>query len=104
MSVFVTLCTSILKCNVVYVFFGPPRKCAIAFIYLLINSNSNVNHPVCCFSTKRPQLNYSTTEKETLATLLALQYFEVYFGSGSFPRHCVHSSPAACFSEPDVQQ
>lgn len=31
------------------------------------------------------QLNYSTIEREALALLLALQYFEVYIGSSSQP-------------------
>ncbi len=31
------------------------------------------------------QLNYSTIEKEALALLLALQYFEVYVGSSPLP-------------------
>lgn len=42
-----------------------------------------VDHPVCYFSRKFLQhlLNYSTIEKEALALLLALEYFEVYVGS-----------------------
>ena len=42
-----------------------------------------IDHPVSFFSRKfnRYQLNYSTIEKEALALLLALQYFEVYIGS-----------------------
>lgn len=52
---------------------------------LLQNSHDNVNHPVCYFSAKfkRHRLNYSTIEKETLAMVLALQFFEVYIGSSS---------------------
>lgn len=55
---------------------------------VLLQASGDVNHPVCYFSAKfkRHQLNCSTIEKETLAMLLALQYFEVYVGSG----HCVH--------------
>ena len=54
---------------------------------LLQEGDGGVCHPVCYFSTKfkRHQLNYSTIEKETLAMLLALQYFEVYVGSSSTP-------------------
>lgn len=41
----------------------------------------------CFFSRKfnKHQSNYSTIEKETLALLLALQFFEVYLGSSSLP-------------------
>lgn len=41
------------------------------------------DHPVryYSFKFKRHQLNYSATEKETPATLLALQHFEVDVGS-----------------------
>lgn len=54
---------------------------------VLLQASGDVNHPVCYFSAKfkRHQLNYSTIEKETLVMLLALQHFEVYVGSGSFP-------------------
>ncbi len=31
------------------------------------------------------QLNYSTIEKETLALLMALQYFDVYISSSNMP-------------------
>ncbi len=46
-----------------------------------------IDHPVCYFSRKfnKSQLNYSTTEKETLALLLALQYFDVYLSSSNLP-------------------
>lgn len=39
------------------------------------------------FSRKfnKHQVNYSTIEKETLALLLALQFFEVYLGSSNLP-------------------
>ena len=39
-----------------------------------------VYHPVCFFSKKfnRYQLNYSTIEKETLALIEALKYFDIY--------------------------
>lgn len=42
---------------------------------------------LCYYSRKfnKNQLRYSTIEKETLALLLALQYFEVYVGSSSLP-------------------
>ncbi len=46
-----------------------------------------IDHPVCYFSRKfnKSQLNYSTIEKETLALLLALQYFDVYLSSSNLP-------------------
>jgi hypothetical protein len=46
-----------------------------------------IDHPVCYFSRKfnKHQLNYSTIEKETLALLLALQYFDVYVSSTILP-------------------
>ncbi len=46
-----------------------------------------IDHPVCYFSRKfnKHQLNYSTIEKEALALLMALQYFEVYIGSSNYP-------------------
>jgi hypothetical protein len=45
-----------------------------------------VDHPVSYFSKKflKHQKNYSTVEKETLALLLALNHFDVYFGSTPF--------------------
>ncbi len=46
-----------------------------------------IEHPVCFFSRKfnKHQLNYSTIEKETLALLMALQYFDVYISSSNMP-------------------
>ena len=54
---------------------------------LLQEDNQAIDHPVCYFSKKfnKQQVNYSTIEKEALALLLALQYFEVYLGSSSQP-------------------
>ncbi|KAF7661623.1 hypothetical protein LDENG_00257510 [Lucifuga dentata] len=54
---------------------------------LLQEDQQGVDHPVCYFSKKfnKHQLNYSTTEKEALALLLALQHFEIYLGSSSQP-------------------
>lgn len=53
---------------------------------LLQEGEQGVEHPVC-FSRKfgRHQLNYSVVEKETLALIWSLQYFEVYVGAGSVP-------------------
>lgn len=50
---------------------------------LLQEDTSGIDHPVCYFSRKfnKHQLNYSTIEKEALALLLALQFFDVYVGS-----------------------
>lgn len=52
---------------------------------LMQGSDDGLTHPVCYFSAKRHQMNYSTIEKETLAMLLALQHFEVYIVSSSLP-------------------
>lgn len=43
--------------------------------------------PSVFFSRKfvKHQLNYNTIDKEALALLLALQYFEVYVGSSAIP-------------------
>ena len=57
---------------------------------LLQESVNGINHPVCYFSRKfnKYQVNYATIEKEALAMLLALQYFEVYVGSSPLPVVC----------------
>ncbi len=54
---------------------------------LLQEDEDGIDHPVCYFSQKfnKHQLNYSTIEKEALALLMALQYFEVYIGSSNYP-------------------
>jgi len=54
---------------------------------LLQDVADGVPQPVCFFSVKfkNHQMNYSTIEKETLATLLALQHFDVYVGSSTLP-------------------
>lgn len=51
---------------------------------LLQAGPDGVDHPVGFFSRKfnSYQLNYSIVEKEALALIWALQYFEVYFGGG----------------------
>ena len=54
---------------------------------LLQEDDEGVDRPVCFFSRKfNPcQARYSTVEQETLALLLALQFFEVYVGSTAMP-------------------
>ncbi len=51
------------------------------------DDENGIEHPIGYFSKKflKHQLSYSTIEKETLALLMALQYFEVYIGSSSLP-------------------
>lgn len=46
-----------------------------------------VEHPVCYFSKKfnRHQMAYSTVEKEALALVLAVQFFEIYLSSAPAP-------------------
>ncbi|KAM9364884.1 fibulin-2 [Pholidichthys leucotaenia] len=55
---------------------------------LLQDGTDDISHPISYFSVKfkQHQLNYSTTEKETLALLLALQHFEVYVCSSKDPK------------------
>ena len=54
---------------------------------MLLQEDDGVERPVCYFSKKcnKSQRNYSTTEKECLALVLALQHFEVYVTSSSLP-------------------
>ena len=54
---------------------------------LLQEGSDGIDHQICYFSRKfnKNQRNYSTVEKECLALILALQHFEVYVTSSSFP-------------------
>lgn len=54
---------------------------------LLQEGADEVAHALSYFSSKfnSHQLSYSTTEKETLALLLALRHFNVYVGGNMFP-------------------
>lgn len=54
---------------------------------LLQTDINGFKHPVCFFSRKfnQHQLGYSTFVKEALAFVLALQHFDVYIGSVSYP-------------------
>ncbi len=54
---------------------------------LLQEDEDGIDHPVCYFLRKfnKHQFNYSTIEKEALALLMALQYFDVYIGSSNYP-------------------
>ena len=73
--------------------FKSPLKLAVdasdveAGAVLLLEDDEGVEHPVCYFSRKfnKIQRNYSTTEKECLALVLALWHFEVYVSSSSLP-------------------
>lgn len=53
-----------------------------AAVLFLQDNDLGIEHTVCYFSKKflKHQLNYSTTEKEALALLLAIQHFDVYLG------------------------
>ena len=46
-----------------------------------------LEHPICCFSRKfnNAQRNYSTSEKEALGLILALQQFWFYITPAQFP-------------------
>ena len=54
---------------------------------LLQEDHQGIDHPICYYSKKfnSAQGNYSTVEKEALALLLSLQFFEVYVGSSQLP-------------------
>lgn len=54
---------------------------------LIQSDDHGLNHPVGYFSKKfsKCQSRYSTIEQETLALLLALQFFDVYVGSSTEP-------------------
>lgn len=54
---------------------------------LLQTDEKDIDRPVCYFSKKfnRYQFNYSTIEKEALASIWALQHFDVYWGEGAHP-------------------
>ena len=54
---------------------------------LMQEDRNGIEHPVSYFSKKLVayQKNYSTVEKEALALLLALKFFDVYFTSSPYP-------------------
>ena len=54
---------------------------------LMQSDDEDIQHPVRYFLCKFDSLqkNYSTTEKEALALLHALQHFDVYLSSTLFP-------------------
>ena len=54
---------------------------------LLQESEQKIDHPISYFSQKFDphQRNYSTCEKETLALILALRYFDFYLSAARFP-------------------
>ena len=60
--------------------------CGAGAVLLQVGSDG-VDHPVCYFSRKfnRHQMVYSTIEKEALALVWAVQYFDVYLSSASVP-------------------
>ena len=54
---------------------------------LLQEDQQPVEHPIAYFLPKfnKSQQNYCTSEKETLALILALQYFEFYLSAAQYP-------------------
>ena len=54
---------------------------------LLQEREQGIDHPISYFSQKfdQHQCNYSTCEKETLALILALRYFDFYLSAAIFP-------------------
>ena len=54
---------------------------------LLQEDKKGIEHPISYFSHKfdKHQRNYSTSEKETLALVLALQHFDFYLSAATFP-------------------
>ena len=73
--------------------FGKPFKVEVdasdvgAGAVLMQEDESGLDHPVCYFSRKfnACQSRYATIEQETLALLMALEFFEVYVGSSVAP-------------------
>ena len=73
--------------------FSSPFKLAVnasdvaAGAVLLQEDDGGMEHQVCHFSKKfnKSQMNYSITEKECLALVLAIQDFEIYVSSSSLP-------------------
>ena len=54
---------------------------------LIQHDSKGIEHPVCYFSRKfnQHQKNYSTSEKEALALVLAVQHFDVYLNTTMYP-------------------
>ena len=54
---------------------------------LMQEDSAGIDHPLSYFSYKfkASQRNYSTSEKETLSLLLALQHYEFYVSAAQFP-------------------
>lgn len=77
----------------------------VAGAVLLQEDKNSIEHPVCYFSRKfnKHQCNYSTIEKEALALLLALQYFEVLRRLQFSPCHCLYGSQSFSFPFSYVQ-
>jgi len=88
--------------------FKKPFKLAVdasdvgAGAVLLQEDDLGIEHPICYFSKRfeKSQKNYCTSEKELLALVLALQYFEVYVSA----LNCVYRSQSISFSPPLKEQ
>ena len=73
--------------------FTKPFKLAVdasdigAGAVLIQDDDQGIDHPVCYFSKKfnNAQKRYCTTEKELLALILALQYFDIYIAAAGGP-------------------
>ena len=54
---------------------------------LIQDDDQGIDHPVCYFLKKfnNAQKRYCTTEKELLALILALQYFDIYIAAAGGP-------------------
>ena len=69
--------------------FSKPLRLAVdasdvgAGAVLLQSDDGDIEHPICYFSKKFSvhHNNYSTLEKECLALILAIQYFDIYISS-----------------------
>ena len=59
----------------------------LAGAVLFQEDDRGIDHPLCYFSKKftTTQKRYCTTEKELLALVLALQYFEIYVTAAEGP-------------------
>ena len=66
---------------------------------LMQEDADGVEHPVCYYSKKydRHQRNYAIVEKEALALLLAVKFFDPYFTSSPYPVQVFTDHNSLCF-------
>ena len=66
---------------------------------LMQEDQDGIEHPICYYSKKyvKYQRNYSIVEKEALALLLAVKFFDVYLSSSPFPIQVYTDHNPLCF-------